>query len=237
MRELSIEEKAKAYDEAYKKVAVRFGSNVANEIFLKESEDERIMEALIYHYQGDGCLCTNEYRIDYKDIRAWLEKQGELKPIGKLQLSKELYEHIRNTCACIDDALSSGTLADMKDYLSMAKRSANSAFDMIEKQGEKKPQGKTALEAAKEEKVDNQICVKPADKVEPKFKVGDWVVTDKGDIIQIVTANFDYYTINNGMTFSMSYVDKYWHLWTIEDAKNSVYRQGINRVLEKIKES
>lgn len=44
---------------------------------LAESDDEKIRKALIYHYQGDGCLCTNEYRIDYKDIRAWLEKQGE----------------------------------------------------------------------------------------------------------------------------------------------------------------
>lgn len=46
---------------------------------LKESEDEKIRKALIFHYQGDGCLCTNEYRIDYKDICAWLKKQGERK--------------------------------------------------------------------------------------------------------------------------------------------------------------
>ena len=36
-----------------------------------------------------------------------------------------------------------------------------------------KPQGKSALETINEEKVDNQNCVKPVDKVEPKFKVGD----------------------------------------------------------------
>lgn len=40
----------------------------------------------------------------------------------------------------------------------------------LEKQGEQKPKGKSALEAAKEEKVDNQNCVKPADEVKPKFK-------------------------------------------------------------------
>lgn len=59
-----------------------------------------------------------------------------------------------------------------------------------------------------------------APKVEPKFKVGDWVVTDKGDTVQIETVNNDYYTIGNGMLFSMSYVDTSWHLWTIEDAKD-----------------
>ena len=40
----------------------------------------------------------------------------------------------------------------------------------LEKQGEQ-PQGKSALESAKEEKIDNQNCVKPVNNVEPKFKV------------------------------------------------------------------
>jgi len=59
---------------------------------------------------------------------------------------------------------------------------------------------------------------KPTDKVEPKFKVGDWVVTDKNNIVQIKATNNGYYTIDNGMDFNMSYVDKCWHLWTIKDA-------------------
>jgi hypothetical protein len=47
----------------------------------------------------------------------------------------------------------------------------NKAIAWLEKQGEQKPQGKTALEAINEEKVDNQFCVKSTDNVEPKFKV------------------------------------------------------------------
>ena len=35
MKELSIEEKAKAYDEVREKIAIRFGSNVADEIFYQ----------------------------------------------------------------------------------------------------------------------------------------------------------------------------------------------------------
>lgn len=54
---------------------------VESNFYLAESEDERIRKALIFHYQGDGCICTNEYRIDFKDIRAWLEKRGEQKPV------------------------------------------------------------------------------------------------------------------------------------------------------------
>lgn len=49
MKELSMEEKAKAYDEAREKIAVRFGTNVAEEIFseFEESEDERIRKEII----------------------------------------------------------------------------------------------------------------------------------------------------------------------------------------------
>lgn len=63
----------------------------------------------------------------------------------------------------------------------------------LEKQGEPKPQGKTALEAIHEEKVDNQNCVKLADKVEPKFHKGDWVVvsTTKGEkVVQIASVEY-----------------------------------------------
>ena len=59
-----------------------------------------------------------------------------------------------------------------------------------------------------------------ADNLEPKFKIGDWVVTDKGDTIQICAVNSGYYTMDNGMDFNTSYVDKYWRLWTIKDAKD-----------------
>lgn len=43
------------------------------------------------------------------------------------------------------------------------------AYAWLEKQGEK-PQGKSLLEAIKEEPIDN------TGKVEPKFKVGQWIV-------------------------------------------------------------
>ena len=60
---------------------------------------------------------------------------------------------------------------------------------------------------------------KSVNKVEPKFHVYDWVVTDKGDTVQIGAVNNGYYTLFNGMDFNMSYVDKYWHKWNIRDAK------------------
>ena len=86
----------------------------------------------------------------------------------------------------------------------------------LEKQGEKKPQGKSALEAIKEEKVDN------ANKVEPKFKVGDWIVWQ--DKCYKVNYNGCGYELvdQNGLSTSLEYgnIDENARLWDItKDAK------------------
>lgn len=72
----------------------------------------------------------------------------------------------------------------------------------------------------KKKELNKKIEQKFVDKIEPKFKVGDWVVTDKNDRVQIKAVNNSYYTIDNGMYFNIPYADKYWHLWTIQDAKD-----------------
>jgi len=74
MKELTIEQKAKAYDEAYKKVAIRFGSNVADEIFpeLAESDDERIRKELIEFVKSRLAGFPQCERFI-----AWLKKMGE----------------------------------------------------------------------------------------------------------------------------------------------------------------
>lgn len=179
---------------------------------LKESEDERIRKELIEYIKDQQSSfisapdCRDKYEEKennkYNSWITWLEKQGESKPIGKLQLSEELYEHIRNTCACIDDALSSETLADINDYLSMAERSAQSAFDMIEKQREKNT----------------------ADKVEPKFHEGDWVMLNENhnSIYQVEKIENSHYVLRHilggaiGEPFGL---ENLMRRWTIKDAK------------------
>lgn len=103
----------------------------------------------------------------------------------------------------------------------------------LEKQGEK-PQGKSAFESAKEEKVDNQNCVKPADKVEPKFKVGDWFVGNSNkEIFLIKSVNSGYCILEDvkGRIYSpcLPPTEVDYHLWTIADAKDGdvlSYRDG-----------
>lgn len=97
----------------------------------------------------------------------------------------------------------------------------NDCIDWLEKQGEQKPQGKSALEAIKEENVDN------ANKVEPKFKVGDWITSNLSNssnllrIIGIDETNYEVVTPQGSTGVpSIRYIDKHFHLWTIEDAED-----------------
>ncbi len=79
-----------------------------------------------------------------------------------------------------------------------------------------KKQGKSAQQAINEVKVVN------GNKVEPKFKVGDWVVDEcNGNVSQVISVDTDVngYELSNGNYFSGSWTDSY-HLWTIEDAKD-----------------
>ena len=67
---------------------------------LSESEDERIRKELITAVD-EGRVFDIDKEVADRWI-AWLEKQKEQKP-DKVSVSEELYEHVRNACACLDD--------------------------------------------------------------------------------------------------------------------------------------
>ena len=82
----TIEEKAKAYDEAIDKIGdvVEAGTieqGLAEWLFpeLKESEDEQIRKRLIRHFQHKTKQEWNGMLV--KNIIAWLAKQGEQQPV------------------------------------------------------------------------------------------------------------------------------------------------------------
>lgn len=83
MKELTIEQKAKAYDEALKVLHkydgenIMFSQSLKEEMFpdLKEDEDERTRKEIILFIQMEV-----EDEIVGNKWLAWLEKQGEQKP-------------------------------------------------------------------------------------------------------------------------------------------------------------
>lgn len=75
-----------------------------------------------------------------------------------------------------------------------------------------KPQDKPVSEAMSE----------PTDKIEPRFKVGDWVVANyTGRVSQVIDVSEDGYgyTLNDGLCFGVSWCDVF-HPWNIKDAKD-----------------
>ena len=105
MKELTIEEKALAYDEAIKRAKdmLDYKEEIRAEdmryIFpeLKESEDEKIRKEIINYFK-----CQSRDEPSRKDIHnkwiAWLEKQGQVK-------ESEISQHENKTCEENSDSL------------------------------------------------------------------------------------------------------------------------------------
>ena len=208
MKELNIEEKAKAYDEAVERLRNAFYDNnsrmceeyrnaalkIIEPIFpeLKYSEDELARkEMLEYCYKR----MNNEFpSITIHQVKRWLTWLEKLGDKDKF-IEKEL--------GCI------------KGY----RENAIKRLEELEKQGEQK---------SEEEEVDNLHNYlygeqKPVDKVESKFREGDWVVY-KNDICQIVKREKGCNKLITVFGIEKEFVNERnlstARLWTIQDAKD-----------------
>ena len=81
MKELTIEEKAKAYDEAIERAKKIYGNGIIERIFpeLKEVDDERIKKNCIHFLELQKQHHAATFEIE--ECIAWLEKQGKTSPI------------------------------------------------------------------------------------------------------------------------------------------------------------
>jgi hypothetical protein len=186
---------------------------------FKDSEDEKIRKGLIKSF---GSIGKKEWGgVNVKDAIAWLEKQKEF-------VSAD-FDDVWETADC--EELTAPLEKYSKDAI---KKMCHAWYDKgielerrnwIEKQGEQKPQGKTALEAINEEKVDNQFCVKPVDKVESKFKIGDWVFSSVLGTARIIGVNdsneYQLEYIDGKQEFSsIDYVNYAYDKWNLQYVKN-----------------
>ena len=167
---------------------------------LKESEDEKIrnwLEELIEAMPDNSIEFKDVKRID---VLHWLEKQGEQKPTW----SEEDEHKTKDTIYFLDTA--------KKHYASTVE--LESCIDWIKslKGRVQVTKGKSAPEAVKEEKSDNE------NKVEPKFKVGDFIVYDycRGRVVELTN---DAYLLDTGQGIPFSHGHNV-HRWTIQDAKD-----------------
>ena len=110
MKEMTIEQKAKAYDEAKARMSKAYNSNrctigYMNEIFpdIEEREDERIRKAIGYAIgqstHSDGTLINGVYS---EEALAWLKKQGEQKTVD--EIAKEVCKNKESAMAFLKSA-------------------------------------------------------------------------------------------------------------------------------------
>ena len=78
---------------------------------------------------------------------------------------------------------------------------------------------------------------KPANKIEPKFKVGDWITDGEGYIWQVDEVKTENYILidckNIKFAEEITNIDSHFHLWTIQDAKDGdvlAYNDSRNNV-------
>lgn len=174
---------------------------------LKVSEDERIREVLVDYFKrykgqeergGSTMFCG----IPTDDIITWFEKQGEQKPTDKIHLGKE-YKCIASPRY---STFMTGKIYKPEDkFLCSLMNFCSDCFEPIEDS----------------EQIDLTFNT---DKVEPKFKDGDWIVYKDAvwKVCNIGLQNYyDLLKINNEVsTRLIKDVDKEAHLWTIDDAKD-----------------
>ena len=155
-----------------------------------ENEDERLRKTAI-SFLKDFAEQGYENAVECID---WLEKQGEPNPYSGV--SFKYNGHTWGMCAR-DNGVEILVDGEIKERIFL----------------DNEPQDKSALEAIKEEKVDN----------EPKFRVGDWVVNKFGDSFHIDSLDKKNYQVSNGKGnynyFPISKQDEM-HLWDIQDAKD-----------------
>jgi len=208
MKELSIEEKARKYDEAirrgldYIKQTPATEKVTRQEIFeaifpeFKESEDEKIRKWLIAQLQikiGDNATLNN---MIYKAID-WLEKQSEAKPYS-WKPSDEQFE-------ALDYAYNSCSDTERGNYYEGVLGTLIQDLHRL-----KKPQSKIALEDDTADKLFN-------------FEVGQWIVATEKQVYLIVKIDGFNVTLvdtkGDEYRFDVSLL-KDARGWTLKDAKD-----------------
>ena len=190
---MTEKEKAIAYDKAIERAKKLYGDGITEDIFPELKEDDT--ERI-----RENCIHFLELQkqhhaatFEIEECIDWLKKQGEQKPtLPKWKYKKD------NTPLLRDSII-------LNKYGGVAKS----------------PSGAIVSDAWVLDY--NELAKLPKEeKIEPKFKIGDWVVNKFGDSWHINSFDKKNYQIDgkgNYNYFPISEQDEM-HLWTIQDAKD-----------------
>ena len=196
---------------------------------LKESEDEKIRKEIIDFVVGNTISKDGRREI----YLAWLEKQSEKLPVGFYYVNSEGKKFYSDTFKYGDftfhvENQGEQIPADKVKSTEHSYTTPNSEFfqwiyDRLVYVHNENPNVDYML-SLKERIEDMQ---NPTDKIEPKFKVGDWVVYNDANVYQVKEIDYTNiiprYELENidGDKLSIPFTSDYnLRNWTIEDAKD-----------------
>lgn len=169
---------------------------------LRESDDEKIRKELLEHCinRRDGKqICVDA--SDYRRWAAWLEKQGEEKSVE--------WDYPYGENETVDKLMAIAECLEMDEGFLY--------------------NGYTGTECVKflRDLARKQVECKPADKVEPKFKAGDWIVTTVNDdgyiaierVVEFIGNKVRLCDTDGLYMLCPQSQLNYYRLWTIQDAK------------------
>ena len=266
MKELNIQEKAKAYDRAlkvlhkYDGANIMFSQSLKEEMFpnLKESVDKKIRNEIIaFLKEGKPYHCPNS--VKRQEWAVWLEKHTntpnniydkELSEIlgcvirryindpnisyaEREKVSKEIIPYVESlekqgehsnflNKIQIGDKVTrnkDGVLVNLSQLNRLAKPTNEEQKDILEDAILDGNEDGLIAETIryKKERQDEQ---KSADRVEPKFHEGEWVIIPNNQIKQIKSISFGNYYFTDSSIYNIIDVDNKGHIWTIQDAKD-----------------
>ena len=204
MKELTIEQKAKCYDEAIN-IAKSKIKNDKNHILyeediiemfteLKKKTDEDIRQqliAVVHLYYGEGVNSERDECLE------WLKKQSKNKPIERKEFTTIPFGAFDSELTEEMLTIPDGCVATIEGNRIHIKKEC-----------------KGKLEAIKEEKVNNANNVL-------KFKEGEYVVDiDCGKVLRISEILSRGYLFENGYYLPFDTANREYRLWTIADAKD-----------------
>ena len=212
---MTEKEKAEAYDKAIERAKKLYDNGITEEIFpeLKEDDTERIRKDLIQWFdEFHDIIWRGHYK---KDIIDWLEKQGEQK--RQVHFPKFTFDDILALQCCMVTVKNVQEDNELYEQLNLIHNKMYDAYK-LGKQGETSPILSNFLNTEKNEQ-------KSADKVEPKFKVGDWIISSVLGTARIIGVNdsneFQLEYIDGKQEFSsIDYVNYAYDKWTINNAKD-----------------
>ena len=230
---MTEKEKAIAYDKAIERARKLYGNEIAEEIFpeLKESDDEKIRKWIINdirHNINNEPLNNSEYKKKAEKAIAWLEKQGEQKPCMVQWKGDNLKEVIGFTGKDKNFDKWFKSFEEYEKYV----HEHNNIFKLFSENGNhyEIPVGAWIVKTPDGYNIASNAVLKQksADKVEPKFKVGDWVVDNRGYVWKIEGTLKgmlnDFYLLEgvegDESRPTIDWADKTFHLWNLQDAKD-----------------